>query len=104
MVEPGWYTVYPFSEAQETILPPFVVGEHLSIKKVTLEEKETQPPARYSQSKLIQRMEELGLGTKSTRHEVIAKVCFPQIRGRHSASPDPCRQSGHRIAGKYMPT
>jgi DNA topoisomerase-1 len=32
------------------------------------------PPARYTQSKLIQRMEELGLGTKSTRHEVIAKL------------------------------
>ena len=47
---------------------------HLPIKKVTLDEKETQPPARYSQSKLIQRMEELGLGTKSTRHEVIAKL------------------------------
>ncbi|HUW85477.1 MAG TPA: DNA topoisomerase, partial [Methanoregula sp.] len=30
--------------------------------------------ARYTQSKLIQRMEELGLGTKSTRHEVIAKL------------------------------
>ena len=39
-----------------------------------LEEKETQPPPRYTQSRLIQRMEELGLGTKSTRHEVIAKL------------------------------
>ena len=74
LIEPGWHTVYPFSEAQETILPPFANGEHLPIKKVTLDEKETQPPARYTQSKLIQRMEELGLGTKSTRHEVIAKL------------------------------
>jgi DNA topoisomerase-1 len=74
LAEAGWHTVYPFSEAQETILPPFVVGEHLPLKKVNLEEKETQPPARYTQSKLIQRMEELGLGTKSTRHEVIAKL------------------------------
>ena len=74
LLEPGWHTVYPFSEAKETILPPFSVGEKLLIKKVTLDEKETQPPARYTQSKLIQRMEELGLGTKSTRHEVIAKL------------------------------
>jgi DNA topoisomerase-1 len=74
LIEPGWHTVYPFSEAQETILPPFATGEHLPIKKLTLDEKETQPPARYTQSKLIQRMEELGLGTKSTRHEVIAKL------------------------------
>jgi DNA topoisomerase-1 len=74
LIEPGWHVVYPFSEAKERILPEFVVGEHLPIKKVTLDEKETQPPARFTQSKLIQMMEELGLGTKSTRHEVIAKL------------------------------
>ncbi len=71
---PGWHTVYPFSEAKEVILPAFVTGEHLPIKKVSLDEKETLPPARFTQSKLIQMMEELGLGTKSTRHEVIAKL------------------------------
>jgi DNA topoisomerase I len=74
LTEPGWHTVYPFSEAKEVILPVFITGEKLPIRKVTLDEKETQPPARYTQSKLIQRMEELGLGTKSTRHEVIAKL------------------------------
>jgi len=74
LTEPGWHTVYPFSEARETLLPEFVTGENLPIRKVILDEKETQPPARYTQSKLIQRMEELGLGTKSTRHEVIAKL------------------------------
>jgi DNA topoisomerase I len=74
LLEPGWHHVYPFSEAKETILPQFAVGEKLPVSHVTLEEKETQPPARYTQSKLIQRMEELGLGTKSTRHEVIAKL------------------------------
>ena len=74
LIEPGWHTVYPFSEAKEMILPEFVTGEHLPIKKVALDEKETQPPARFTQSKLIQMMEELGLGTKSTRHEVIAKL------------------------------
>jgi DNA topoisomerase-1 len=74
LIEPGWHAVYPFSEARETLLPEFTTGEKLPIKKVTLDEKETLPPARYTQSKLIQRMEELGLGTKSTRHEVIAKL------------------------------
>ncbi len=74
LVEPGWHTVYPFSEAKETILPAFVLGEKLPIRTVSLDQKETMPPARYTQSKLIQRMEELGLGTKSTRHEVIAKL------------------------------
>jgi DNA topoisomerase-1 len=74
LLESGWHSVYPFSTAKEVILPAFSTGERLPVRKVTLEEKETQPTARYTQSKLIQRMEELGLGTKSTRHEVIAKL------------------------------
>ena len=74
LVSAGWRRVYPYSEAKENILPAFSPGERLPIKSVNLEEKQTQPPARYSQSRLIQVMEELGLGTKSTRHEVIGKL------------------------------
>jgi len=74
LVEPGWRKVYPYSAAEDHLLPPLAAGEELPLKDVLLEEKETQPPPRYTQSRLIQRMEELGLGTKSTRHEVIAKL------------------------------
>ncbi|MFH0966624.1 MAG: DNA topoisomerase I, partial [Methanobacteriota archaeon] len=72
--EPGWRTVYTYSDAKDTVLPVVKPGEELPINAVNLEEKQTQPPPRYSQSKLIQVMEELGLGTKSTRHEVIQKL------------------------------
>lgn len=72
--EAGWRTVYTYSDAKDSILPVVKPGEELPIKNVNLEEKQTQPPPRYSQSKLIQVMEELGLGTKSTRHEVIQKL------------------------------
>ncbi len=71
---PGYRTVYPYSDAKELILPPLAEGSVLPINAVHLDEKETKPPARYTQSRLIQRMEELGLGTKSTRHEVIQKL------------------------------
>ena len=74
LVVPGWRQVYPYSKAEENILPELKVGEVLKLAEKNCEEKETQPPARYSQSRLIQRMEELGLGTKSTRHEVISKL------------------------------
>lgn len=74
LVEPGWRRVYPYGEAKENVLPPLVQGESLPLLEVAMEEKETQPPPRYTQSRLIQRMEELGLGTKSTRHEVIQKL------------------------------
>jgi DNA topoisomerase-1 len=74
LTEKGWRTVYPYSSATEYELPVLKEGETLPILEVRMDEKETQPPPRYSQSKLIQSMEELGLGTKSTRHEVIQKL------------------------------
>ena len=35
------------------------------------EAKETQPPSRYGQGPLIEKMEELDLGTKATRADII---------------------------------
>ena len=74
ILEPGWRKVYPFSAATEYIIPVLAPGETLPLLAVRMDEKETQAPPRFTQSRLIQRMEELGLGTKSTRHEVIAKL------------------------------
>ena len=74
LVISGWRTVYPYSDAKDTILPVVAVGDKLPIDEINLDEKATQPPPRYSQSKLIQEMESLGLGTKSTRHDVIQKL------------------------------
>jgi DNA topoisomerase-1 len=71
---PGWRMVYPYSDAKDTILPIVAIGDKLPIDEINLDEKATQPPPRYSQSKLIQEMEKLGLGTKSTRHDVIQKL------------------------------
>ncbi|HJJ42502.1 MAG TPA: DNA topoisomerase I [Methanocorpusculum sp.] len=70
----GWRKIYPYSKAEDNILPVFKKGEVFALKSKKCDEKETQPPARYSQSKLIMEMEELGLGTKSTRHEIISKL------------------------------
>ncbi len=51
---------------------PDVGREGVSIKSLSLDAKQTEPPARYSQEqKLIQEMEKRGLGTKSTRASII---------------------------------
>jgi DNA topoisomerase-1 len=74
MISPGWRSVYTLSKVKETVLPVLREGDMLDIKKMELLEKETKPPYRYSQGGLIQEMESLGLGTKSTRHEIIQKL------------------------------
>ena len=52
--------------------PSIKEGETLAVKDVRSEEKETKPPARYNQASLIRELEKRGLGTKSTRANIIS--------------------------------
>jgi DNA topoisomerase-1 len=74
LIEPGWRAYYPYSKSEEHILPPLKEGEHLAVRGTEVMAKETQPPARYGQGRLIKIMDDLGLGTKSTRHDIISKL------------------------------
>ena len=53
--------------------------------------KETQPPSRIGQGKLIEMMEERGLGTKATRHDIIQKL---YDRGYVQGNPIEPRETG----------
>ncbi|MFD1568949.1 DNA topoisomerase, partial [Halolamina litorea] len=55
-------------------VPDVETGEELAVSNVHLDAKQTQPPRRYGQSRLIETMEEMGVGTKSTRHNTIEKL------------------------------
>ncbi|WP_121822310.1 DNA topoisomerase I [Halostella salina] len=74
LVEAGYHDVYPYFSTSENYVPDVSEGEELSVTDVRLEEKETQPPRRYGQSRLIETMEEMGIGTKSTRHNTVEKL------------------------------
>lgn len=74
VVNPGWRKYYPYYRVAEVVLPPLAKGEAVEVVRVQLTEKKTTPPERYSQGSLVKKMEELGLGTKSTRHETIQKL------------------------------
>ncbi len=73
-IEAGWRACYPYSKAAEQILPQLSEGERLMVLGKEIVDKETQPPSRYGQGRLVKLMDELGLGTKSTRHEIISKL------------------------------
>ena len=72
--EPGYHAVYPYFNTSENYVPAVEEGERLRVADVDLAEKETQPPRRYGQSRLIETMEDLGVGTKSTRHNIVQKL------------------------------
>ncbi|MGB9885097.1 MAG: DNA topoisomerase I [Methanomassiliicoccales archaeon] len=74
LINLGWRKYYPYYRISEVEIPDLSVGDKVEVLSVESIKKLTQPPPRYTQGTLIQEMERLGLGTKSTRHEIIQKL------------------------------
>jgi DNA topoisomerase-1 len=94
LVEPGFLSVYHYSRSKDEEIPKLEEGQQLQLaspETIALphgadeeeavprtnpwaDGKETQPPPRIGQGKLIELMEERGLGTKATRHDIIQKL------------------------------
>ena len=70
-LEPGWMEYFPYAKFKEVELPPFTEGEKVKATKISLEEKETKPPKRFSAASIVQELERRNLGTKATRSEII---------------------------------
>ncbi|GGC63243.1 DNA topoisomerase I [Haloferax sulfurifontis] len=74
LLEAGYHDVYPYFNSTESFVPDVEEGESLVLSDTHLDAKQTQPPRRYGQSRLIETMEQMGIGTKATRHDVIQKL------------------------------
>ena len=74
LVKPGYRAIYPYGSKKDEQLPALSVGQEVDLTSLDLEAKQTEPPARYSQGKIVQEMERLGLGTKSTRASIIERL------------------------------
>jgi DNA topoisomerase-1 len=75
VVDPGFAVIYTYARSADDEIPKLEQGQELDLDgEPWLVDKETQPPARISQGKLIELMEERGLGTKATRADIIQKL------------------------------
>ncbi len=73
--EKGWKKYYgKYLRAAESRIPDMKVGDKVDVRGITDDESQTKPPYRYNQGSLIQEMDRLQLGTKSTRHDIIGKL------------------------------
>ncbi len=71
-VKEGWLKVYgKYVKFDEVILPAFKEGEPVKVIQIKREKKKTKPPARYSPAAVIKKMEDLGIGTKATRAQIL---------------------------------
>ncbi|MFZ8856574.1 MAG: DNA topoisomerase I [Candidatus Nanopusillus sp.] len=67
----GWLDIYWNIYKDNFASLKFNIGERLLIDKVNILKRKTKPPARYNKASLIKKMEELNLGTKSTRADIV---------------------------------
>ena len=74
LVQAGFREAYPYGLKRDEQLPALAEGDTVNVRDIKLEAKQTEPPARYSQGKLVQEMEKRGLGTKSTRASIIERL------------------------------
>jgi len=73
--ERNWFNLYdPYVNVEEAELPGVEEGERLDVEGFDLEEKETKPPRRYSQSRIVSELEKKNLGTKATRAATIDRL------------------------------
>src|ERR687894_32003 len=61
VTDEGWLGVYPYGRRADEELPALNEGDEVEVVEAEVLSKETQPPSRYGQGRLIKLMEDLGL-------------------------------------------
>ncbi len=100
---PGFREAYPYGLKKDEHLPALQTGQQVFLGQLQLEAKQTEPPARYSQGKLIQEMEKRGLGTKSTRASIIDRLFQVKYLNNNPVEPSQLGISIIEALDKYAP-
>ncbi|HTY43755.1 MAG TPA: DNA topoisomerase I [Patescibacteria group bacterium] len=96
----GWLEIYPV-KIHETELPD--VNGKVKITNVRTEEKETQPPRRYTEASIIAELEKRNLGTKATRANIIETLYDRKYIKEKSIEATPLGISLISSLEKYSP-
>ncbi|CAB50334.1 DNA topoisomerase I [Pyrococcus abyssi] len=104
-VKQGWLSVYgKYIKFDEVTLPEFFIGERVRVLQVRREKKKTKPPARYSPAAVIKKMEDLGIGTKATRAQILETLYQRgYIEGKKSIKVTPLGMKVIETLEKYVP-
>ena len=71
-LERNWYNLYePYVKTKEVELRKVEKGQKISVDRIEMVDKETQPPKRFTQSSLVSELEKKELGTKATRAQIV---------------------------------
>src|SRR5919202_1726982 len=71
VTEEGWIAIYPYGRRPDEEIPNLSEGQEVKVIGAEILARETQPPARYGQGRLIRHMEDLGLGRKAPQPSIL---------------------------------
>ncbi|MBX4211165.1 type I DNA topoisomerase [Candidatus Parcubacteria bacterium] len=70
----GWMVADQAAKKEDVQLPKVSINEPLTLKDIHTEEKETEPPTRYSEAGLVKELEKRGIGRPSTYAAIIKTI------------------------------
>ncbi|MEM9337058.1 MAG: type I DNA topoisomerase [Patescibacteria group bacterium] len=71
---PGWLKVDTAARGEDTEVPKLSEGDAVKVKDIEVEEKQTQPPHRYTEAGLIKELEKRGIGRPSTYASIMKTI------------------------------
>ncbi len=70
----GWLAADPAARGEDVELPKAAIGDPLTLIDLASEQKQTQPPSRYSEAGLVKELEKRGIGRPSTYASTIKTI------------------------------
>jgi DNA topoisomerase I len=70
----GWYKADQKARGEEVELPKVAENEKLKLLDIASEQKQTEPPHRYSEAGLVKELEKRGIGRPSTYASIISTI------------------------------
>ena len=74
VVFPGWLALDTKARGEDTELPVVTDGEKLVATTIESEEKQTEPPNRYTEAGLVKELEKRGIGRPSTYASIMKTI------------------------------
>jgi DNA topoisomerase-1 len=74
LLSPGWLTADPDAQGEEVMLPKVTAGDVLTLRDLAAEEKQTEPPSRYTEAGLVKELEKRDIGRPSTYASIIKTI------------------------------
>src|SRR3989338_7265253 len=89
LIYEGWLLADPEARGEEVELPKVMKDDPLQLIEMKTEEKQTQPPPRYSEAGLIKELEKRGIGRPSTYASIMETLLDREYATRENRSLKP---------------